>query len=134
MILARLSTGVISLEPDRAIRTANQAACSIFGTQVDEIIGRPLVQSADNTLLGQFLTACAVHLDAGQTEWREQLVLQADSARRVLMCACTTLSGENQSGGGFVMVFDDITALLQAQRDAAWGEVARRLAQESKIP
>ncbi|HEU4655617.1 MAG TPA: ATP-binding protein [Steroidobacteraceae bacterium] len=135
VILARLSTGVISLEPDRAIRTANQAACSILGTNVDEIVGKSLAQDeADKTLLGQFLTACAAHLDAGHREWREQLVLQAESARRVLMCACTTLSGENQSGGGFVMVFDDITALLQAQRDAAWGEVARRLAHEIKNP
>ena len=50
------------------------------------------------------------------------------------MCACTTLSGEDRSPGGFVIVFDDITALLQAQRDAAWGEVARRLAHEIKNP
>jgi nitrogen fixation/metabolism regulation signal transduction histidine kinase len=134
VILARLSTGVISLEPDRTIRTANQAACSILGANVEDIVGKPLQSGADKTLFGQFLTACAVHLDAGHTDWREQLVLQADSARRVLMCACTTLSGENQSSGGFVIVFDDITALLQAQRDAAWGEVARRLAHEIKNP
>jgi len=50
------------------------------------------------------------------------------------MCACTTLSGQDQSAAGFVIVFDDITALLQAQRDAAWGEVARRLAHEIKNP
>jgi nitrogen fixation/metabolism regulation signal transduction histidine kinase len=49
------------------------------------------------------------------------------------MCACTPLPGED-SGVGFVIVFDDITALLQAQRDAAWGEVARRLAHEIKNP
>jgi nitrogen fixation/metabolism regulation signal transduction histidine kinase len=135
VILARLSTGVISLELDRTIRTANQAACSILGTNVEEIVARPLVQgAADQSLFGQFITACATHLDDGQTEWREQLVLQVESARRVLMCACTTLSGEHQSRGGFVIVFDDITALLQAQRDAAWGEVARRLAHEIKNP
>src|SRR5579863_4626276 len=49
------------------------------------------------------------------------------------MCACTPLPAED-SGMGFVIVFDDITALLQAQRDAAWGEVARRLAHEIKNP
>ena len=49
------------------------------------------------------------------------------------MCACTALS-EEDSSGGVVVVFDDITALLQAQRDAAWGEVARRLAHEIKNP
>ncbi|MGH8175171.1 MAG: ATP-binding protein [Steroidobacter sp.] len=135
VILARLSTGVISLEPDRTIRTANRAACSILGAEVDAAIGKPLAQTrSGNTLFEQFQSACSVHLEAGQSEWREQLLLHGESTRRVLMCACTTLSGEDRSPGGFVIVFDDITALLQAQRDAAWGEVARRLAHEIKNP
>lgn len=135
VILARLSTGVVSLEPDRTIRTANQAACSILGADVDNVIGKPLTAAGSgSTLFEQFAAACSTHLEAGQTEWREQLVLQGESSRRILMCACTTLSGEDRSPGGFVIVFDDITALLQAQRDAAWGEVARRLAHEIKNP
>jgi len=135
VILARLSTGVISLEPDRTVRTANQAACAILGADVESVIGKPLAEAGKgSSLFEQFDLACAAHLDAGQTEWREQLVLQAESSRRILVCACTTLSGEDRSPGGFVIVFDDITALLQAQRDAAWGEVARRLAHEIKNP
>jgi PAS domain S-box-containing protein len=135
VILARLSTGVISLEPDRTVRTANQAACTILGADVENVIGKPLVEAGKgSSLFEQFDLACSGHLDAGQTEWREQLVLQGESGRRILMCACTTLSGEDRSPGGFVIVFDDITALLQAQRDAAWGEVARRLAHEIKNP
>jgi PAS domain S-box-containing protein len=135
VILARLSTGVISLEPDRTVRTANQAACTILGADVDNVIGKPLADAGKgSSLFEQFDLACSAHLDAGQAEWREQLVLQAESGRRILMCACTTLSGEDRSPGGFVIVFDDITALLQAQRDAAWGEVARRLAHEIKNP
>ncbi|HKR33662.1 MAG TPA: ATP-binding protein [Steroidobacteraceae bacterium] len=135
VILARLSTGVISLEPDRTVRTANQAACTILGAEVDSVVGKPLADAGKgSSLFEQFEVACSAHLDAGQTEWREQLVLQAESGRRILMCACTTLSGEDRSPGGFVIVFDDITALLQAQRDAAWGEVARRLAHEIKNP
>jgi PAS domain S-box-containing protein len=135
VILARLSTGVISLEPDRTVRTANQAACNILGAEVESVIGKPLAEAGKgSSLFEQFDLACSAHLDAGQTEWREQLVLQSESGRRILMCACTTLSGEDRSPGGFVIVFDDITALLQAQRDAAWGEVARRLAHEIKNP
>jgi nitrogen fixation/metabolism regulation signal transduction histidine kinase len=75
-----------------------------------------------------------VHLNAGETEWREQLVLRGETGRRVLSCACTTLPGDDDHAAGYVIVFDDITALLQAQRDAAWGEVARRLAHEIKNP
>jgi PAS domain S-box-containing protein len=135
VILARLSTGVISLQPDLTVRTANQAACTILGADVESVIGKPLAEAGKgSSLFEQFDQACSAHLDAGQTEWREQVVLQAESGRRILMCACTTLSGEDRSPGGFVIVFDDITALLQAQRDAAWGEVARRLAHEIKNP
>jgi nitrogen fixation/metabolism regulation signal transduction histidine kinase len=75
-----------------------------------------------------------VHLDAGETDWREQIVLRGEVGRRVLTCACTALPGEGDQAGGYVVVFDDITGLLQAQRDAAWGEVARRLAHEIKNP
>jgi nitrogen fixation/metabolism regulation signal transduction histidine kinase len=135
VILARLSTGVVSVEPDRTIRTANQAACAILGADVDKVIGKPLAAAeSGSTLFEQFAAACSSHLEAGHTEWREQLILQGESSRRILMCACTTLSGEDRSPAGFVIVFDDITALLQAQRDAAWGEVARRLAHEIKNP
>jgi PAS domain S-box-containing protein len=135
VILARLSTGVISLEPDLTIRTANQAACSILGVEVEALIGKPLAQvGAGGALFDQFQTACSTQLESGQSEWREQLVLQGESTRRILMCACTALSGEDQTPSGFVIVFDDITTLLQAQRDAAWGEVARRLAHEIKNP
>jgi nitrogen fixation/metabolism regulation signal transduction histidine kinase len=135
VILARLSTGVISVEPDRTIRTVNEAAAAILGADVDGCVGKPLADAGTGSaLFEQFEAACSARLDSGETEWREQLVLQGESTRRVLMCACTTLSGEDQSPGGYVIVFDDITALLQAQRDAAWGEVARRLAHEIKNP
>ena len=50
------------------------------------------------------------------------------------MCACTALPNDIGGAPGVVLVFDDITTLLQAQRDAAWGEVARRLAHEIKNP
>jgi nitrogen fixation/metabolism regulation signal transduction histidine kinase len=50
------------------------------------------------------------------------------------MCACTPLPGDGGAPGGYVLVFDDITGMLQAQREAAWGEVARRLAHEIKNP
>ena len=85
-------------------------------------------------LLGQFVGVAQGHLQRGDREWREQIMLRAEGGRRVLMCACTELPGETDSPNGYAIVFDDITALLQAQRDAAWGEVARRLAHEIKNP
>ncbi|HEY5624339.1 MAG TPA: ATP-binding protein, partial [Gammaproteobacteria bacterium] len=135
VILARLSTGVVSLETDLRIRTANRSAGAILGVDLDSHLGESLVTVAEsNPLLAQFLEVSRSHLDRGDYEWREQIVLRGEVGRRVLMCACTALSAEREDPGGYIIVFDDITALLQAQRDAAWGEVARRLAHEIKNP
>ncbi len=135
VILARLSTGVLALEADLTIRTANQASGSILGLDLEHRSGEPLFEVAKgHALLEQFVDVARVHLDAGETEWREQIVLRGEVGRRVLTCACTTLPGDDDHAAGYVVVFDDITALLQAQRDAAWGEVARRLAHEIKNP
>jgi len=135
VILARLSTGVVALESDLRIRTANQASGAILNVDLENRVGENLTDVAvGQPLLGQFIDVAQVHLDAGETEWREQIVLRGEVGRRVLTCACTTLPGDEDHAAGFVVVFDDITALLQAQRDAAWGEVARRLAHEIKNP
>ncbi|MBS0379316.1 MAG: HAMP domain-containing protein [Proteobacteria bacterium] len=134
IILARLSTGVLAIDRALTVRTANEAAGAILGTDLSAATGKPLPElAAGNERLGQFVAALAVRFAAGREEWREQLDLDGTGGRRTLMCACTPLPGED-SGVGFVIVFDDITALLAAQRDAAWGEVARRLAHEIKNP
>jgi len=135
VILARLSTGVVALEADMRIRTANQASGAILNVDLESRAGENLMDVAHGQpLLEQFVDVAQVHLAAGETEWREQLVLRGEVGRRVLTCACTTLPGDEDHAAGYVIVFDDITALLQAQRDAAWGEVARRLAHEIKNP
>jgi nitrogen fixation/metabolism regulation signal transduction histidine kinase len=134
IILARLSTGVLALDRTLTVRIANQAAGAILGSDLSAATGRMLPDiAAGNERLGQFVAALAVRFAAGREEWREQMDLDSSSGRRTLMCACTPLPAAD-SDVGYIIVFDDITALLQAQRDAAWGEVARRLAHEIKNP
>ena len=134
VILARLSTGVVSLEADLTVRTANQAASAILGVDLEAAVGTRFDTAiSDSTLFTQFLSAVQLRLGSEQLDWREQIDLLSDSGKRVLMCACTALPNEI-GAPGVVLVFDDITTLLQAQRDAAWGEVARRLAHEIKNP
>jgi PAS domain S-box-containing protein len=135
VILARLSTGVVSLEPDLKVRTANQAASAILGVDLEAAIGKPFDESiSSNALFSQFLSAIKQRLAPEQLDWREQIELLSESGKHVLMCACTALPNDSGGAAGVVLVFDDITTLLQAQRDAAWGEVARRLAHEIKNP
>jgi nitrogen fixation/metabolism regulation signal transduction histidine kinase len=135
VILARLSTGVVSLEPDLTVRTANQAASAILGVDLEAAVGARFDESiSDHALFTQFLAAVKLRLGAAHPDWREQIELHSESGKHVLMCACTALPNELAGAPGVVLVFDDITTLLQAQRDAAWGEVARRLAHEIKNP
>jgi nitrogen fixation/metabolism regulation signal transduction histidine kinase len=135
IILARLSTGVVVVDRELTVSIANQAAGAILGTDLSAARGRALPDlTASNPRLGQFVAALVVRFAAGREEWREQIELEGGAAgRRTLMCACTPQPGA-EPDPGYVIVFDDITNLLQAQRDAAWGEVARRLAHEIKNP
>jgi nitrogen fixation/metabolism regulation signal transduction histidine kinase len=137
IILARLSTGVLAVDRELTVRIANEAAGQIMGLDLTQATGSSLSQLATGKeRFSQFVAALVVRFAAGREEWREQIDLDGGSDRRVLMCACTPLGVEGVEGTerGYVIVFDDITALLQAQRDAAWGEVARRLAHEIKNP
>ncbi len=135
VILARLTSGVISLEPDLRVRVANHAAGNILGVDFDQAVGQPLAElAARHPLLGQLHVTMQRHLDAGESEWREQVTLKSEVGRRELVCACTALPGDAGITGGLVLVFDEVTQLLQAQRQAAWGEVARRLAHEIRNP
>ncbi|MCA1804049.1 MAG: GHKL domain-containing protein [Xanthomonadaceae bacterium] len=84
----------------------------------------------EHEFLQPFLDVVRQHTPLLSREWQEQVTLMGQGGRRVLMCRGTGLP----DGEGHVIVFDDVTALLQAQRDAAWGEVARRLAHEIKNP
>jgi len=135
VILARLSTGVVSLESDLTIRTANKAAGEILELELETHVGESLADLARlRPLLGEFLNAIAMHLEHGRTEWREQITLRSERGNRELVCACSELPREGEDRAGYILVFDDITVLIQAQREAAWGEVARRLAHEIKNP
>lgn len=134
-ILARLSTGVLAVEGDGRIRNANEAAASILNMDHDDAIGSKLIDLAQRYPdLEEFMLALQAHLESDEAEWRERVSLRGESGRRELVCASSALPAEGDEPAGRVIVFDDVTELLQAQRDAAWGEVARRLAHEIKNP
>ncbi|MDH3589311.1 MAG: ATP-binding protein [Gammaproteobacteria bacterium] len=134
-VLAGLSSGVIALEPDFTLRVTNRAAGAILGANLQSRIGAPLAMTGLNAqLLDQFAAVVQQRIDEGDRNWRDEVVLRGDAGRTVLNTACTALPGDDDIPAGYVVVFDDVTELLQAQRDAAWGEVARRLAHEIKNP
>jgi len=133
-VLGRLSSGVLTLGSRRIIRTANAAASHILDIDLKQLVGQPIdTISGSNPALEHFVEAVDTHLDTGD-DWRKEINVFGKSGRQVLMCRGTTLPGVGGREAGHVIVVEDVTALAQAQRDAAWGEVARRLAHEIKNP
>jgi PAS domain S-box-containing protein len=136
VILSRLSSGVLVLDGALRVLSVNPSASNILGGDLAAIAGNNLTELTGSTpLQQQFVTELRARLNAGRREWREQLNLPAEAGGRVLLWACTPLPDQDHDkDGGLVIVFEDITVLLTAQRNAAWGEVARRLAHEIKNP
>jgi PAS domain S-box-containing protein len=128
-VLARLSTGVITLDEGDRVFTCNAAAEQILGVPRDDLIGRSLVDARVGIpTLEPFVQAALEVVD--NSEVRREVSVERERGSRIL-----TLGGAPlQAARGHVLVFDDITALVQAQREAAWSEVARRLAHEIKNP
>jgi nitrogen fixation/metabolism regulation signal transduction histidine kinase len=144
-VLACLSSGVITLNQHGKLHTANSAAATILGIDLVPLFGLSLQEAAEKyPMLEPLLETIAEHLDSVQGGWQVEVVLFGGGGRRVLSCRGSSLQAEGVPAGGHVaagelagehvIVFDDVTALIQAQRDAAWGEVARRLAHEIKNP
>jgi len=134
-VLRRLSSGVLTLSRDQILRTVNDAACDILETKLDAYIGCSLSEIRnENPKLGIFLDSLDERLVQGQAEWVEEVTRFNSHGRQALMCRGATLPGVGNMSAGHVIVFDDFTTLIRAQRDAAWGEVARRLAHEIKNP
>ncbi|MDN5849322.1 MAG: ATP-binding protein [Nitrococcus sp.] len=133
-VLGRLSSGVLAIDQDGILRTRNQAADHILAVRLVNGIGKPLTAIAHvHANIAPFADLVAERMASGAAEWREELSLNTGEGRRVLICSGAALSAD-VAPGGHVIVFDDVTTLIQAQRDAAWGEVARRLAHEIRNP
>ena len=135
VVLANLSSGVISMGADTVLRAVNRSAQQNLDIDVKRYLGRELTElAADHVFLKPFVDVVMRHRELGDASWQEQASLFGKHGRQVLMCRGTVLEATGKRGGGMVLVFDDVTTLIQAQRDAAWGEVARRLAHEIKNP
>ncbi|MDJ0805713.1 MAG: ATP-binding protein, partial [Gammaproteobacteria bacterium] len=133
-VLDRLSSGVLTFDATHKLRTANPAAEKILGIGLQQMTGLQLNSLAsESTVLKQFIDGLYEPLMETEQEWRGELTLYGSSGRKVLTCRTTPFAQPNGRKGHIVLL-DDVTALISAQRDAAWGEVARRLAHEIKNP
>jgi len=134
-VLERLTTGVLALDRDGVLRTANHAAETILQVPWSTYVGRHLsIARNERPSLAPLLDPILQHVQEGLREWREEVVVEQGRERRVLTLRGAELADAGGDDAGVVAVFDDLTLLNSAQREAAWAEVARRLAHEVKNP
>lgn len=133
-VLESLSTGVVSLDQNDCVTTINTAAVSIL--KLSE--GPPawakltaLLSAEDRAVLERLLRRAR---RAGRASEQAQLTRNAVGGAVPVMLNATALRETSNDGRGVVLVIEDLSELLTAQRAAAWSEVARRIAHEIKNP
>ncbi len=134
-ILANLSSGVLVFDEQLVLSKANRSAEQILQVPLISLDGSIIEGCVDNEpQLKTLVAEIREGFNSGAAGvWQRQLTrIEEGQNQQVLLIRGTRLP--KISGGGGVVVFDDITNLLQVQRAVAWGEVARRLAHEIKNP
>ena len=132
-ILGNLSAGVLVFDDRHRLRTVNPSAAVILQQPLADLLGMSLAD------WGKRLPALAPFAElvsegfrgSREGQWQKEADLTVAKLSRTLLMRGTRLPGTTS---GYVVVFDDVSELVQAQRDAAWAEVARRLAHEIKNP
>jgi nitrogen fixation/metabolism regulation signal transduction histidine kinase len=132
-VLANLSSGVVVLDDALRVRTTNGAAAQILGMDAALLDARPLTALGQpGEALHEFGATVAARFAEHEGEWQEQIDYAGSGGSQTLLLRGTRLPPGVERG--YVLVFDDVTTLIDAERNAAWSEVARRLAHEIKNP
>ena len=133
-VLAHLSAGVMSFDGARQLRTHNAAAERILHTLLGTFVESSIAEMTKALpAIEPLLNMIDQGISDDVSEWQKEISINSPLGQQTLVCSGTKLSGA-ETESGCVVVFDDATTLIKAQRDAAWGEVARRLAHEIKNP
>ena len=133
-LLANLSAGVLAFDEEQNLRAANHSAGTILGIDFAPLLGvASLRWPATAPGLAELGREIATAFEgASGVEWEKQVERPLHGRTQLLLLRGTRLP--RGAEGGCVVVFDDITHLAEAQRTAAWAEVARRLAHEIRNP
>ena len=136
-VLAHLSSGVIVIDDAMEIKSFNIAATKILQVDLSKNKDKLLTSiSKKNKLLTDFIRGIQEEIYAfgrkKQTEVIKEFEIKYENNNQVLLLQITPLPQNKLNN--YVLMIDDITMMIQAQRDAAWSEVARRLAHEIKNP
>ena len=133
-IMEHITSGVLTIDETGFIKSGNPAVCAIFDIEprffaelyISDVVHQyPAMQ--------RFFDAVQNHLNRDD-EWQEEITVFGRGGKKILHVTGTTLLSKTEDRREQVIVVDDLTALIQAQKESAWSEMARRLAHEIKNP
>ncbi|MES2768936.1 MAG: ATP-binding protein [Bdellovibrionota bacterium] len=134
VILSNVSAGVISIDHEGMITTMNPKAAQLLRVPADRYIG----MDVSNVLTGQNRDTYSEIISQMKKNnfktLQKELRIQIQEDSLLMKLTITMLKDERNKDLGLVIVFDDLTELVNAQRASAWREVARRIAHEIKNP
>ncbi|MBM3532571.1 MAG: PAS domain-containing sensor histidine kinase [Alphaproteobacteria bacterium] len=127
-VLSGVSAGVIGIDGEGRITLPNRSAAMRLGVQPESLAGRPLVEAIPE------LAPLWDEVRRRPDKLAEDQVEIVRGGRTRILLARLGVDTREEQTHGYVLTFDDVTELLTAQRQAAWADVARRIAHEIKNP
>ena len=127
-VLEGVSAGVIGLDPKGNITLPNRSASTLLGVDLSTFVGKPIVEAAPE------LTPLIEEMQSSKQKVITQEIRTAPGNSQKIFFVRLSQERTRNRVVGYVITFDDITALQSAQRKAAWADVARRIAHEIKNP
>jgi len=134
VVLGNVTTGVISVDQRGIVTTVNNHAGHLLGIEPRDYVGRPVRQVLDKKYYDMFNDLLSTMREHRATTLQKEIRIDMSGRTIPLQMNLSLLQDEKGNDLGKVLVFDDLTMLINAQRAAAWTEVARRIAHEIKNP
>jgi two-component system, NtrC family, nitrogen regulation sensor histidine kinase NtrY len=134
VVLGNVTTGVVSVDQRGIITTINNHAGTLLGIEPRDFVGRPVRQVLDKKYFDMFNELLSTMREHRATTLQKEIRIEMNGRTIPLQMNLSVLQDEKGNDLGKVLVFDDLTMLINAQRAAAWTEVARRIAHEIKNP
>jgi nitrogen fixation/metabolism regulation signal transduction histidine kinase len=133
-VMEHITSGVLTIDETGFIKSGNPAACMIFDIEsyfFSELYIADVVHQYP--MMAPFFDAVQAHMNSDD-EWQEEIVMFVQGGRKILRVRGAALLSPTETRKEQVIVVDDLTELIQAQKNSAWSEMARRLAHEIKNP
>ena len=135
ILMKQLSSGLISISESGECLSANSAVSNILGIEGADIINQPInALNIQEKSIGELFKRIFYFTQNGEQQWQFTMSITTGKWKKEILCRGVRLKTFEELRAAHLVNIEDITIILQAQKEAAWSEVARRLAHEIKNP